>query len=107
MRASLQFQMKVPVRVYKGEADFVAHCPIFDVSSQGKTHGEAKKNLVEAMVLFITSCYEMGTLYDVLKDCGFKPGSRITEKICLKKDQELINIPLPFVVNNQQAACHA
>jgi hypothetical protein len=48
MRALLNFELKVPVEVYKGSTAFIARCPIFDVSSQGKTPVEAKKNLEES-----------------------------------------------------------
>jgi predicted RNase H-like HicB family nuclease len=43
MRALLKFELKVPVKVHKGATAFIARCPIFDVSSQGKSPAEAKK----------------------------------------------------------------
>ncbi len=49
----------------------VASCPPLDVYSQGKTEAQAKKNLVEALSLFLESCHERGTLDAVLKECGF------------------------------------
>lgn len=73
MRALLNFELKVPVDVYNGSAAFIARCPIFDVSSQGKTPAKAKKNLVDALTLFVTICSEMGTLDEVMRECGFKP----------------------------------
>lgn len=107
MRALLKFELKVPVEVHKGATAFIASCPIFDVSSQGKTPAEAKKNLVDALLLFVTTCYEMGTLDEVMKACGFKPGRAVTGKLSLKKDQELLRVPLPFMVSNQRQVCHA
>jgi len=32
---------------------------------------EAKKNLVDALLLFVTTCFEMGTLDAVMKECGY------------------------------------
>lgn len=107
MRALLNFELKVPVEVYKGSTAVITSCPIFDVSSQGKTPAEAKKNLADALTLFVTTCYEMGTLDEVMKECGFKPRKTATGKLCLKKDQELLSVPLPFMVNNQRNPCHA
>jgi predicted RNase H-like HicB family nuclease len=107
MRALLKFELKVPVEVHKGSTAFIARCPIFDVSSQGKTPVEAKKNLVEALFLFVTTCFEMGTLNEVMKECGFKPYRAATGKLSLKKDQELLSVPLPFMVSRQRLACHA
>jgi predicted RNase H-like HicB family nuclease len=107
MRALLKFELEVPVEVHKGSTAFIARCPIFDVSSQGKTPVEAKKNLVDALFLFVTTCFEMGTLDEVMKECGFKPRKAVTGKFCLKKDQELLSVPLPFMVSRQRHACHA
>lgn len=107
MRALLKFELKVPVEVYKGSTASIARCPIFDVSSQGKTPAEAKKNLVDALTLFVTTCFEMGTLDEVMKECGFKPRKATAGKPCLKKDQELLSVPLPFMVNSQRNPCHA
>jgi len=107
MRALLNFELKVPVEVYKGSSAFIARCPLFEVSSQGKTPVEAKKNLIGALTLFVTTCFEMGTLDEVMKECGFKPRKAVTGKLCLKKDQELLSVPLPFMVNSQRNPCHA
>ncbi len=41
--------MKFSVKVYKGEKYYVARVPELGVTTQGKTKGEAKKNLREAI----------------------------------------------------------
>ncbi|MGU9951876.1 MAG: type II toxin-antitoxin system HicB family antitoxin [Gammaproteobacteria bacterium WSBS_2016_MAG_OTU1] len=51
---------------------YVSYCPALDVYSQGKTIAEAKKNIIEATTLFIESCFEGGTLSDVLHESGFR-----------------------------------
>lgn len=73
MKALIRLEAQVPVKVFKGDIDFVAHCPIFDVASQGETPEEARQNLIEALTGFLITCYEMGTLSRVLKECGFTP----------------------------------
>jgi predicted RNase H-like HicB family nuclease len=73
MRALLNLELKVPVEFYKGSTAFIARCPIFDVSSQGKTPVQANKNLADALILFVTTCFEMGTLDAVMKECGYTP----------------------------------
>ena len=107
MRELLKFELKVPVEIHKGSTAFIARCPLFDVSSQGKTPVEAKKNLVDALILFVTTCFEMGTLEEVMKECGFKPRKASSGKVYLKKAQELLSVPLSFMVNRQRNACHA
>ena len=49
-------------RFIKRKKWVVATCPSLKVSSQGATEKEAKKNLAEAISLFIESCIEHGTL---------------------------------------------
>jgi predicted RNase H-like HicB family nuclease len=53
---------------------YVASCPVLDVVSMGMTKEEAKHNLLEAASLFLTTCFEMGTLEQVLCQCGFVRG---------------------------------
>ncbi|MBF0103493.1 MAG: hypothetical protein HQK77_21540 [Desulfobacterales bacterium] len=61
----------LPIKIKKRKKWFVSSCPILDVCSQGETEDHAKKNLIEALSLFLTSCYERNTLEAVLKECGF------------------------------------
>ena len=63
----------VPVEVREEGAYFVTVCPPLDVCSQGDTEEAALVNLGEALHLFVESCFERGTLDEVLKDCGFEP----------------------------------
>ena len=103
------FNMKLPCKLQKRKNWVLASCPVLDVMSQGETENKAKKNLSEALSLFLVSCFERGTLDDVLKDCGFKsvqPGNRLKQN----KPGNFINVPVPLswtkthVLHNQ---CHA
>lgn len=51
---------------------YVSYCPALDLYSQGATVKEARANIAEAVQLFIESCFERGTLRDVLLECGFR-----------------------------------
>ena len=55
----------------KADGWYIAHCPPLDVTTQGKTLAEAKRNLIEASELFIISCLERGTLDLALRELGF------------------------------------
>jgi predicted RNase H-like HicB family nuclease len=73
MKVAVQAEFKL-FGVVKREGDwFIAYCPPLDLTTQGRTKAEAKKNLVEASELFITSCLERGTLDQALKELGFAP----------------------------------
>jgi len=106
------FNVKLPATVKKKKAWFVSSCPILDVHSQGETKEKALKNLVEALRLFFISCYERGTLDEVLRSCGFKPiakGAIRPERF--SKKYESVNVPLPFQTTHGTRAgshqCHA
>jgi predicted RNase H-like HicB family nuclease len=73
MKVSVQAEFKL-FGVIKRQGDwYIAHCPPLDVTTQGRTFDEAKKNLSEASQLFIVSCLERGTLDQALKELGFEP----------------------------------
>jgi len=73
MVSRIRFELTVPAEVRKDEGHFVSLCPPLDVFSQGPGEEAALDNLVEALQLFVESCLARGTLYRVLKDCGFEP----------------------------------
>ena len=50
---------------------FVVHSPELSVSSYGKTIEEARKNIKEAVELFIETTEKMGTLNEILEEAGF------------------------------------
>lgn len=50
---------------------FVAHAPELDVSSCGKTEHEARKNIMEAVTLFLQEAKKLGTLHQILREAGF------------------------------------
>ncbi len=103
---SINLSAKLPVIIKKENDYFISCCPILDVLSQGDTEKIAKKNLVEAITLFFISCYERGTLDEVLKESGF-----IATKPTKKSDPpdyDWIDVPLNFEVNNRSAVgCQA
>ena len=72
MMRGIRFDVKLPIKIEKGEKFYIASCPVLDVISQGKTLKKAKSNLHEALSLFLISCFERGVLDAVLKNCGFK-----------------------------------
>jgi predicted RNase H-like HicB family nuclease len=93
------FKVKLPVKVKKERKRFVSFCPILDVWSQGETHDKAIHNLEDALSLFFTSCYERGTLNQVLKNCGFKQiERRVIKHQPFPKRFESVEIPIPFQI---------
>ncbi len=97
------FEIKVPARVKKKASYWVSSCPVLDVFSQGSTEEEARKNLEEALRLFLLSCYERNTLEDALKECGFslakKPG-----KSSKKDTSSFITVPFDLRAHGRCAS---
>lgn len=60
--------MELPVRIKRKTKNFVSCCPTLDIHSQGKTKKEAIYNIIEAISLFLITCFEKGTLEAVLKE---------------------------------------
>ncbi len=100
--------LKAPFVIHKKKKWFVASCPVLDVHSQGETEEQAKKNLGEALYLFFVSCFERGTLDEVLKKCGFKFQHEKREKtLPLMRKESFINVPIPFYISSHLNECHA
>lgn len=60
------------VSIWKEGSQFIAHAMPLDVMSSGQTIDEARRALSEAVHLFLTTAEEMGTLEDVLEECGYE-----------------------------------
>lgn len=102
MTSRIRFELAVPAEVREDGDHFVSSCPPLDVYSQGPTEETALENLVEALQLFVESCYARGTLDRVLKDCGFEPDSD-PGSISIE-EQRLIHVPFPLVAREQARA---
>jgi len=96
--ARVLFQVVLPIRIKKKPGIYVSSCDVFDVHSQGYTEAEARKNIEEAVKLFITGCFEMGTLDEVLKECGFQVASTPPRK--RPDHKKFITVPIPFLAKN-------
>jgi hypothetical protein len=76
-----------------------------DVYSQGETEAKALENLIEAIQMFLRSCFERGTLDQVLKDSGFRPAGLLERS---SGTERLLDVPLPFMVERKDSeGCHA
>jgi hypothetical protein len=60
------------VRVWKESATHIAYTPELDISSCGKTPGQAKSRLREAVSLFIEEAAGRGALDRILEEAGFE-----------------------------------
>jgi len=54
----------------EAEGGYSVSCPELGVASQGETIKEAKKNIVEAVELYLESAKELGILDEILEEAG-------------------------------------
>jgi predicted RNase H-like HicB family nuclease len=92
--AGIQAQFKLFGVIRRDGRWYVAHCPPLDLTTQGRSAEEAKRNLREAAELFFTSCLERGTLDQALRELGFVGVERAARRI--PHDAFEMTIPLPL-----------
>ncbi len=59
------------VQIWKEGNQYIAHTMPLDVMSSGFTPEEAEDALKEAVHLFIETAEDIGTLNDILEECGY------------------------------------
>lgn len=89
----------------------IAHCPPLDITTQGRTEDEAKKNLIEACELFVTSCFERGTFEQALRELGWHvvagnvvPDARKAQKTSRQRRSREFRFPVPVPFGFEKAA---
>ena len=51
---------------------YVSYCPELDISSCGENVEQAKRNLIETILINIEETKNIGTLDQFLEECGFE-----------------------------------
>lgn len=97
------FRMQVPAEVREEAGMFYSSCPVLDVHSQGHSQKEALENLIEALTLFVETCYEQGTLGQLLRQIGLVPAHG---EDVFAAEQCTVEVPLALIAR-EHAANHA
>lgn len=93
------FHLSLPAKTRKKASIYISSCAVLDIHSQGYSEKESRENLIEAVQLFITTCFERGTLDQVLKECGFQA---LKARVKPVKNHRFITVPIPF---NAKGSC--
>ena len=64
-------QIQFTMQIFKEAKLYVAYAPELDVSSCGTTEAKAKRNLREAVHLFLEEAKKLGTLNQILEEAGY------------------------------------
>ncbi len=92
-------EASLPISIMKENDKFIAYTPALDISTFGKTYDETRKRFEELIEIFFEELCEMGTLEEVLEDCGWTkvttPQKTWIPPTVIKHTIEKINIPCP------------
>ncbi len=87
--------MEYTVQIWREGNQFVAHATPIDVMSSGPSPEEARKALKEAVHLFLETLKEMGTLEEVLEECGYEPsGGDMISPSWVAIEKQSLSIPV-------------
>jgi predicted RNase H-like HicB family nuclease len=64
-------QLEYTVQIWREGSQYVAHAMPLDVASSGATPEAARQALHEAVDLFLETAQDMGTLDEILEECGY------------------------------------
>lgn len=104
MNYTLEFNVRVRVRVEREGSWHVLTALGLDISSQGKSLKQARANLADAVRLFLLSCFERGVLESTLKECGFYPDATSLQQD--DREADMLDVPLPLLVAKHVEQAH-
>ncbi len=90
-------EAEIPVLIFQEVDKVVAYSPALDLCTYGSSEEHAKKRFAEAVDIFIKECVKMGTLHEVLEECGWRkaPDKQYwTPPIVKSFKQEIFEIPV-------------
>ncbi len=82
-------------QIFKEGKVYLAYAPELDISSCGGTREKARKNLMEAVRLFLEEAEKMGTLEQILEEAGYMKRKQKLEGPKLISIQR-VSLPLPL-----------
>ncbi len=98
----VKFEIQVPIRLHHDGRFAVASCDLLDLHGQGDDDSQAISSFIEALQVFAETCYEMGTLDQVLREAGFHPGEPPREA----SEAPWLSVPVSLVARCESAcAC--
>lgn len=63
---------KLPVEIFKEGGQFIAYCPALDISTSAESLTEVRKMFAEMINIFFEEVIKMGTMDEVLSQCGWR-----------------------------------
>ncbi len=98
-KAACRVKTELSVMIIKEGKYFIAYTPALDFSTCGKTVEEAQRMFAEGVNIFLAECVKMGTLQDVLADCGWTRSSTRSSQLVppevITRTRQEVRIPCP------------
>jgi hypothetical protein len=91
--------VKLPVFIFKERDEYIAWTPALDISTCGESSKQVKRRFEEIVEAFFEEIIEMGTIDDVLKECGWKKVTKPKKRWippAIDHAVEEVKIPLPI-----------
>ena len=85
--------INVPFIVKKERSNYVVECVDLNIVTQGKTLGEARKNIIDALNLHFRSAFELGVLDNELEKLGVVKKKSKLESIPVDLETAPIEVP--------------
>jgi hypothetical protein len=63
---------RIPVILFEEGSKFIAYSPAIDLSTCGDSEEQARRRFIEAATIFFEEITRMGTIDDVLTECGWQ-----------------------------------
>jgi len=86
----------VSEQIWKEGNIYTSYCPELDVASCGRTVDKARKNLKEALEIFIEETSKLGTLEELLEEAGYDLSSQEETLVRRKELIEFETIEVPI-----------
>ena len=92
----VHFDVLLPVVILREEEYFIAHSPVLDLSTSGKSFEEAKKRFEEVVGIFFEELVNKGTLSKVLGDLGWmKNDKKWVPPTIVSQESESFRLQIP------------
>ena len=65
-------KIRITEEIWKEGNMYVSYCPELDIASCGEDVSQAKKNLMEAILINIEETKKVGTFEQFIEDCGLE-----------------------------------
>jgi len=65
-------KMRLTEEIWREGNMYVSYCPELDIASCGENIQQAKKNLMEAILINVEETKKMGTFEQFIEDCGLE-----------------------------------